>query len=122
MTKYIIAALLALSGLLGAGLYVEYRAARVHQARADSLKSTVQLYATVIEDQTKAHQRSTNALSARLRTAEADAVTRTKELHELNRTLEAARPWADSPLPDGVADWLRGNASGTQGAKGPASR
>lgn len=121
MTRYFIAALLALCFVLGGyGYWQETRLER-ERARSASLESTVKQYADVIEEQAAAKARSDAALSTRLRAAEAGAKKRKEEYDALQQALAAARDWADAPVPAGIVDWLRSpGAAHTAAPRAPA--
>lgn len=112
MTKYIMAALLSLAALLGAGAYWQTSRLERAQAQRVHLEAAVQQYAGVIEQQVAAKRRSDTALSTRLRAAQAEAQTQKEALNALNQTLEAVPDWAGTPLPEPVARWLRSLPAG----------
>ncbi len=107
MTRYFIAALLALCFVLGGYAYWTETRLERERLRSTSLESAVKQYAGVIEQQAEAKRRSDAALSQRLRAAQAEAQKRKEEHDALKAVLDAARDWSNAPVPAGVADWLR---------------
>lgn len=107
MTRYFIAALLALCFVLGG--YAYWTEARLDDARkrAEEAEFANRELRTAFNEQAEAKKRSDAALSKRLRAAQAEAQKRKEEHDALKAVLDAARDWSDAPVPSGVADWLR---------------
>lgn len=107
MQKYLITALVALMGAIGAGLWWQTSRLDAERTKVAALTATVRQYASVIEEQAASKKRSDAALSTRLRAAEAEAKKRKEEYDALNKALAASGEWAAVPVPDSVANWLR---------------
>lgn len=108
--------------LLGWGEY------RVVQARAEAAGylALTQVQKSALEGQERALRASRAALAARIKAQD----RLRKQLKDSNDALSAAlaanKAWADRPLPDGIADWVRqpsespGNHEGYTPADPPA--
>lgn len=119
--KYLTAALLSLTIAAAVWAYILFNRLAAETQRNAQLTQTVQQYAAVIEEQAAAKRKSEAALSARLRAAHAEATKRKEERDALRDALAKAPDWADRPLPDSIADWLRNpTAAGPAGAGSPA--
>ena len=100
MTKYIIAVLLAVCALLGGFSWYQ-----LHETSRLSTKVASQ------ERLLKESEAQINRLSrtaSKYAQARDAAEAKTKETNRaLEQTLKANPAWAEQPLPDGVAEWLR---------------
>jgi hypothetical protein len=120
ITKYIITALLALCLALGGYGYWAHQEARRAAITISAQKGTIDAQEAALATAEALHARSEKALLARTR-ANTALIKKHKEAIDALSTIRSSNPgWYDSPLPPGVAEWLRDHANGQGAGQGAA--
>lgn len=122
ITKYIITALLALCLALGGYGYWAHQEARRAAITISAQKGTIDAQEAALGAAKALHEADNKALLARTQ-ANRVLTKKHKEAIDALSTIRATSPgWYDSPLPPGVAEWLRDHANREGSREGaPAS-
>lgn len=123
ITKYVITALLALCLALGGYGYWAHQEARRAAITISAQKGTIDAQEAALATAAALHASSEKALLARTQ-ANRVLTKKHKEAIDALSTIRTRSPgWYDSPLPPGVAEWLRDHANGQGPSEGvPSSR
>jgi hypothetical protein len=107
MTKYIIAVLAVVAALLGSwGAFGHYRNTKL-QADVVAQQTTIQNQNVAILAHQAREKRDTLVLKDMAARQAALIIKQKETTHALSKALEDAPDWASTPLPTGIAEWVR---------------